>query len=295
MASQSEAPLLTIGRQCSEPLCHLVDFLPFKCQHCSKSFCAEHFKVDDHKCPEYDEYKFNRVAPSCPLCNEPVAIPPGQDPNFRMDRHIASECSVTTGKANKSKSPVCGRGKCGKVLFAPIQCDGCKQQFCPQHRFPKDHACSAPAPAPKPKPPRPLFRTKDGYVPINSLRKLASTRTSSSSAPVSTSSTSASSAPASTSSTRADPKASTNSTKAIVSTQRSSGTPGVNSSAPNSSKSTPPHSTVFSKTDRTSSPASPTVNNNDNDVTTASSTTTHEPQPANGPLSYVPRSMFTTA
>ncbi|KAH7922932.1 hypothetical protein BV22DRAFT_1016291 [Leucogyrophana mollusca] len=141
-APERDAQLLAIGHQCSEQSCLLVDFLPFKCQHCSQRFCGEHFTVAAHKCPSYDESKHNRVAPSCPLCNSPVAIPPGQDPNIRMERHISTECSVMTGKSGKTRSaPVCARGKCGKVLFAPIGCDKCKQQFCPQHRFPKDHSC----------------------------------------------------------------------------------------------------------------------------------------------------------
>src|SRR5215470_13408273 len=57
--------LLAIGHQCSLSSCLLVDFLPFKCQHCNEQFCAEHFSVESHKCPKYDESKFNRVAPSC--------------------------------------------------------------------------------------------------------------------------------------------------------------------------------------------------------------------------------------
>ncbi|EGO23802.1 hypothetical protein SERLADRAFT_470157 [Serpula lacrymans var. lacrymans S7.9] len=107
-------------------------------------FCGEHFDVTAHRCPSYDESKHNRIAPSCPLCNQPVAIPHGQDPNIRMENHISNECSVMTGKSGRAKSaPVCARGKCGKVLFAPIRCDKCSQQFCPQHRFPKDHTCSS--------------------------------------------------------------------------------------------------------------------------------------------------------
>ena len=59
-----------------------------------------------------------------PFCNTPVAIPPGQDPNIRMERHIDSECTVATGKSGKSKStPTCARAKCGKVLFSPIRCN----------------------------------------------------------------------------------------------------------------------------------------------------------------------------
>ncbi|KIP05186.1 hypothetical protein PHLGIDRAFT_74650 [Phlebiopsis gigantea 11061_1 CR5-6] len=141
-APERESHLLAVGQQCSDSLCRLVDFLPFKCQHCDQPFCAEHFLPNQHKCKKYDESQHDRIAPSCPLCNTPVAIPPGQDPNVRMERHINTECSVTTGKTTKSSAPHCARAKCGKVLFSPIRCDTCKQQYCPQHRFPKDHICT---------------------------------------------------------------------------------------------------------------------------------------------------------
>lgn len=118
-----------------------VDFLPFRCQHCNLSFCGEHYVPELHNCSKYDASKYNRIAPSCPLCNTPVAVPPGQDPNIRMEAHISSECSVMTGKSQKKSTPVCARAKCGKVLFAPIRCDKCNQQFCPQHRFSATHAC----------------------------------------------------------------------------------------------------------------------------------------------------------
>ena len=59
-----------------------------------------------------------------PLCNEPVPIPPGEDPNLRMERHLSTDCSVMTGRSQKaSATPRCGRPKCGKLLFAPIQCN----------------------------------------------------------------------------------------------------------------------------------------------------------------------------
>ncbi|KXN88274.1 AN1-type zinc finger protein 2A [Leucoagaricus sp. SymC.cos] len=145
---ERDAQLLSIGKQCSEATCHMVDFLPFKCQHCKQSFCQEHFKVEAHRCPEYDESKHDRVAPNCPLCNTPVAIPPGQDPNLRMDAHLTNECSVMTGRAKAKSLPVCAKGGCKKVLFSPIKCTHCREQFCPSHRFPADHSCSAPAPKP---------------------------------------------------------------------------------------------------------------------------------------------------
>ncbi|TFY68730.1 hypothetical protein EVJ58_g822 [Rhodofomes roseus] len=120
---ERETGLLGIGQQCSAPSCMLVDFLPYKCQHCSHPFCGEHFHPEAHKCDKFDASKHNRVAPPCPFCNTPVAIPLGQDPNIRMEAHINSECSVMTGKTRKSSHPTCARAKCGKVLYAPIRCD----------------------------------------------------------------------------------------------------------------------------------------------------------------------------
>ncbi|KIK07927.1 hypothetical protein K443DRAFT_672811 [Laccaria amethystina LaAM-08-1] len=140
---ESDSQLLEIGKQCSHQSCLLVDFLPFKCQHCELAFCQEHFKVEAHQCPKYDEGKHNRVAPNCPMCNIPVAVRPGQDPNVRMELHLNQECSMMSAKQEKSKAtPRCARGTCKKVLFSPIRCVKCREQFCPAHRFPADHNCA---------------------------------------------------------------------------------------------------------------------------------------------------------
>lgn len=141
-ATERDDQMLSIGQQCSDPTCNLIDFLPLKCQHCHKSYCGDHFLPLVHKCDQYDESKHNRVAPSCPLCNTPIAIPPGEDPNIRMERHFANDCYVMTGKTPKSSTPHCAKPKCGKLLFSPIRCDKCSQQFCPQHRFPNTHTCT---------------------------------------------------------------------------------------------------------------------------------------------------------
>ncbi|KAK7677764.1 hypothetical protein QCA50_019316 [Cerrena zonata] len=141
-AQGPDAELLAVGQQCSEEHCHLIDFLPFKCEHCAQAFCGEHFRPQAHKCHKYDEHQHNRVAPPCPFCSTPIAIPPGEDPNIRMERHFNDDCPVTSGQSGKkSTTPHCARAKCNKVLWSPIRCDKCSQQFCPAHRFPNDHSC----------------------------------------------------------------------------------------------------------------------------------------------------------
>lgn len=143
-AQERDEQLLSIGHQCSSKTCGLVDFLPFKCQHCSLPFCAEHYLPNAHSCEKYDETKFNRVAPSCacnsfsclgdgilnrgetmtgPLCNDVISIPPGEDPNIRMERHFTTDCTIMTGKPKAKSKPTCANTKCRKVLISPISCD----------------------------------------------------------------------------------------------------------------------------------------------------------------------------
>ncbi|ANB12718.1 Cuz1p [Sugiyamaella lignohabitans] len=40
--------LLDVGEHCA--LCNKIDFLPFKCHECEKTYCNEHRKVQDHDC-----------------------------------------------------------------------------------------------------------------------------------------------------------------------------------------------------------------------------------------------------
>ncbi|KAG9017588.1 hypothetical protein FRB90_000630 [Tulasnella sp. 427] len=145
--------LLAIGQQCSHPACSLVDFLPIKCQHCTKPFCSDHFKPDVHSCEKFDPTKHDRVAPACPFCQKPVAFAAGVDPNVAMENHFETSCEVVaggaligmrskTGGAGASASPKCARAKCNKVLVAPIRCTTCSQQFCAEHRFPTNHKCT---------------------------------------------------------------------------------------------------------------------------------------------------------
>ena len=62
---ERDTQLLEVGKQCSAPTCLLVDFLPFKCQHCGEPFCGDHFLPTAHSCAKYDAAKHDRVAPSC--------------------------------------------------------------------------------------------------------------------------------------------------------------------------------------------------------------------------------------
>lgn len=145
--TDNSSQMLLIGTTCSDPHCQLVDFLPLKCQHCSLPFCSSHFLPSGHSCTKYDAAKYDRVSPNCPLCNEVVSVRPGENPNTRMEAHIASACSAVHGAnaQKKQTGPICAKAKCGKHLVVPIKCETCNQAFCPAHRFPTSHVCSPPA------------------------------------------------------------------------------------------------------------------------------------------------------
>ena len=40
-----------LGKQCEEPSCKQLDFLPIHCKHCEKIFCKNHSSLVGHNCP----------------------------------------------------------------------------------------------------------------------------------------------------------------------------------------------------------------------------------------------------
>lgn len=177
--------LLDVGRQCSAPLCGLVDFLPFKCQSCAQPFCGDHYLPASHKCEKYDERAHNRIAPSCehpprrphPRVTahrarlRPAVQHPRRDPAragserphgaplrrgvLRPDRQDREEepgvrpPQVRQGalrahqlrRASPLPLPLPGV----PVAHARPPFQKCKLQFCPAHRFPNTHTCTASA------------------------------------------------------------------------------------------------------------------------------------------------------
>jgi len=39
-----------MGSHCEEPSCKQLDYLPMKCDACSRLFCKDHLLYDDHTC-----------------------------------------------------------------------------------------------------------------------------------------------------------------------------------------------------------------------------------------------------
>ncbi|EUC60273.1 AN1-type zinc finger protein 2B, putative [Rhizoctonia solani AG-3 Rhs1AP] len=153
----TDAQMMFVGSACSLPGCSLHDFLPLKCNLCSDTFCSDHFKPNEHTCPKFDPSTADRIAPSCPLCDTPVSVPLGRDVNDVMDNHIMKECTAAGNRKSARPANRCPAPRCNKVMYAPIRCDNCRKEFCPSHRFPKQHICTASTPLPTPAPTQPTM------------------------------------------------------------------------------------------------------------------------------------------
>ncbi|KAJ1988740.1 hypothetical protein H4R33_002326 [Dimargaris cristalligena] len=137
-----------VGRQCALAECRQLDFLPFRCQFCHLDYCETHWKVDDHPCANGHQARDVRV-PVCPLCHKPVPVPRGEDPNLRMDTHIANRCADPgTSLSAPAYKPVCQFRTCKAKVFVSAKCPKCQVQFCLKHRFETDHQCPGPRSAP---------------------------------------------------------------------------------------------------------------------------------------------------
>ncbi|XP_022161534.1 AN1-type zinc finger protein 2A [Myzus persicae] len=130
-----------LGQNCSKETCKRFDFLPVKCDACSGIFCSDHMSYSSHQCQS--AYKKNVQVPMCPLCNKPVPVPRGQEPDFTVGQHIDNDCRFTEGR--KVFTNRCMVTKCRGKEAVPLVCSECRQNHCFKHRHPLDHSCTGSA------------------------------------------------------------------------------------------------------------------------------------------------------
>ncbi|XP_062513604.1 AN1-type zinc finger protein 2A-like isoform X2 [Corticium candelabrum] len=128
-----------LGSQCAVQTCRQLDFLPNVCDTCHGVFCHEHSRYEDHQCGE--AYLKDVRVPICPLCDKPVPVRRGEDPNIKVNEHISQDCH--SEKAGKISSRCSFPGCKGKELV-PIKCAECNRTYCLRHRFTMDHNCTGP-------------------------------------------------------------------------------------------------------------------------------------------------------
>ncbi|WVO20862.1 uncharacterized protein IAS62_002162 [Cryptococcus decagattii] len=156
---ESRSEMMFLGQKCNHPACYLHDFLPFNCPACQLAFCQPHFLPSQHSCTApLPASMVDRIAPTCPMCNEIVPYPKSMDPNEAVERHIMSgTCVGLQGGEERKKEEVkrrrdvgevCWKKSCGKVLIVKMKCESCQHVFCPTHRHPTSHTCSDQTPSP---------------------------------------------------------------------------------------------------------------------------------------------------
>ncbi|KAI9469755.1 MAG: hypothetical protein EXX96DRAFT_587314 [Benjaminiella poitrasii] len=75
--------------------------------------------------------------PVCPICEKPVPVNRGEDPNIRMNEHIQNNCSDLRPKNDNT----CRKKGCTTKILVPMQCPECGLSFCVKHRLAVDHQC----------------------------------------------------------------------------------------------------------------------------------------------------------
>ena len=155
--------LYQIGSHCAESGCNQLDFLPFNCSFCSRTFCKDHRLTSSHShCTGLKDQR----GVECPLCLQPVngASTALKDNNISLlnslvEQHIQQGCPSTThgtGGTSTSSSPSsssassrvkCQVKRCTKQINPRIKgshfvCKSCGGGFCVSHRHEMDHNCS---------------------------------------------------------------------------------------------------------------------------------------------------------
>eukprot|EP00916_Digyalum_oweni_P004661 GHVL01008205.1.p1 GENE.GHVL01008205.1~~GHVL01008205.1.p1 ORF type:complete len:184 (-),score=23.25 GHVL01008205.1:95-646(-) len=127
-----------VGAHCCVDICRQKDFLPFFCQMCSKTYCLDHFKPDDHQCIGANT---NKRVLMCPICQAILPINDHEDPNLTWQRHNESGvCSISQRPKPAKKCPVEG---CRTKLTSlnTYICKNCNLSVCMSHRDVDDHQC----------------------------------------------------------------------------------------------------------------------------------------------------------
>ncbi|CAK9438492.1 uncharacterized protein LODBEIA_P27160 [Lodderomyces beijingensis] len=94
--------IMDIGRNCS--YCNQLDFLPFTCEFCKKTFCSQHRTLEQHKCPHKDKFFIppsSKTGTSIPQSSSTVSAKslfPDRDADRRLIDSKLKQAQPTTIK-----------------------------------------------------------------------------------------------------------------------------------------------------------------------------------------------------
>ena len=125
-AENSSGDAFLVGKHCQLEYCNQLDFLPFKCQSCTKIFCLEHRTEDAHKCTSAGAWAERKrlAAASAPSIGQGRAV---------RDRFYIPPGSICAARDCQSEI--------GASLHTGVRCDQCRQAYCLKHRLREQHEC----------------------------------------------------------------------------------------------------------------------------------------------------------
>ncbi|EAT78942.1 hypothetical protein HBH56_072000 [Parastagonospora nodorum] len=110
-----------VGAHCQMEYCHVLDFLPFRCESCRGTYCLDHRTEHAHKCPQAGLWARQRAAQSA----SSSTIPPKPSLYTHDQQCFENACKTLI---NTSRMPA-------------NQCAACNRSYCLKHRMPEDHDC----------------------------------------------------------------------------------------------------------------------------------------------------------
>ncbi|OTB06282.1 hypothetical protein M426DRAFT_319024 [Hypoxylon sp. CI-4A] len=112
-----------IGQHCQLEYCNQLDFLPFFCQSCKKTFCLDHRTETAHKCADAGAWaeRRRRAQLAAPSAGEGKRMR-----DFVSEKPCAaSECKTVVGTS----------------LVPGVHCASCNRDYCLKHRLKEEHDC----------------------------------------------------------------------------------------------------------------------------------------------------------
>ncbi len=113
-----------VGKHCQLDYCNQLDFLPFYCQSCHKTFCLDHRTEGAHKCANAGAWAERRRLAQ-------MARPAAGEGKKLRDYVSEKPCA----------SPDC-KTVVGTSLVPGVHCTNCNRDYCLKHRLREDHDCS---------------------------------------------------------------------------------------------------------------------------------------------------------
>eukprot|EP00882_Tetradesmus_deserticola_P032017 GHRQ01036222.1.p2 GENE.GHRQ01036222.1~~GHRQ01036222.1.p2 ORF type:complete len:104 (+),score=27.09 GHRQ01036222.1:83-394(+) len=95
---EAEADLLGMGQHCAMPDCKQLDFLPFKCDCCSRTYCLSHRTYTAHSCIKAGAKTLD-VLP-CPICAKGIHL------RYVSSQRAACGCEAATATVSTGQ-PCC--------------------------------------------------------------------------------------------------------------------------------------------------------------------------------------------